>query len=710
MIPESTRIELLALCCRLVGNNYQSEYLVDYLRKHRLSIDADFIERVRTILLQFQTLEYFLSNWTQVKSELEFDSLFLVLDEGNTVDAVLRLKNRRRDWKKIKKLVIKSLEEYKPLIPGESRRMNDEVVSIVEKFLGSRGTFADIPLRKVNRELLEFNDNIGQGSNGIVKQGLLRGVKVAIKQLHDENFDDILREATVLHQRNLPGVIRFYGVDDENIPTMIVMEWGVCSLSDWLYKPETRKKMGHLSFNMKLLALTQCASTLSFLHSVNLVHRDIKPSNIIIMPSRNVKLTDFGLAKLGSDVFEQPQPGRDSVRDVNGSRGTSLRGTEPYIAPELIINDSPYTYSTATDMYAFGVMMNEVLSGVRPYDQQTNIQAAMIKSEGHLRPHLFSVPSRYSEYQNFLSTIVERSWHSNPSIRFEANIVALQLEDYWKDLFYFPTVSNADKVVNVSKVLFASSFTSLGYYTGELVSNLRHGTGEFEFLSGNKYTGQWHNDVMHGKGRSIINGEVYDGEWMDGFRHGHGIHSVAGEVYEGQFEYGFRMGQGVCTFRDGSKYDGAWNIDMDGEGVLSYCDGSSYSGDWKEGLREGHGMWTGSTNRSYIGEWKRDKKDGVGVLRFENGDVYDGEWEQDEKSGTGVYKFANGGKYVGSWRKDKREGYGEQISPDGKVIRGEWIEDAGKVSCRSRVPIYNASSSNQTLQMHCEVTITVLIE
>ena len=105
------------------------------------------------------------------------------------------------------------------------------------------------------------------------------------------------------------------------------------------------------------LFLTVC-DAVQHAHQHLVVHRDLKPSNVLVTPDGNVKLLDFGIAKLldpeGADLL-QTAP----------LTGTGLRLMTPaYAAPEQVRNDA---VTTATDVYALGVMLYELLAGERPF-------------------------------------------------------------------------------------------------------------------------------------------------------------------------------------------------------------------------------------------------------------------------------------------------------------------------------------------------------
>jgi len=148
-------------------------------------------------------------------------------------------------------------------------------------------------------------------------------------------------------------------------------------------------------------------------------------------------------------------------------------------------------------------------------------------------------------------------------------------------------------------------------------------------------------------------------------------------LYTGQWnEKGHRHGRGICTYSDGSKYEGYWRNDKrNGKGRLIYNNGDVYEGDWINDKAEGYGVFTYLDDSQYKGEWKDNVKHGKGVFTWNDGKKYDGEWNNDSKHGKGVCIWADGKKYDGEWKNNERHGKGVCILADGNKYHGEWKND-----------------------------------
>lgn len=135
---------------------------------------------------------------------------------------------------------------------------------------------------------------------------------------------------------------------------------------------------------------------------------------------------------------------------------------------------------------------------------------------------------------------------------------------------------------------------SEGYYEGQFRFYLRNGHGTLVYqVTGDKYVGQFKNDVFHGRGtRDWLDGSRYEGEWRMGNKHGHGLYtSDIGLKYEGEWQDGKRHGYGRQDFDNGDVYAGNWlNGQLSGKGLYTFANGDRYEGYWKMGWYEGHGV------------------------------------------------------------------------------------------------------------------------
>jgi tetratricopeptide (TPR) repeat protein len=179
---------------------------------------------------------------------------------------------------------------------------------------------------------------------------------VAVKLLHRSGDDSLSRrrfaqERQILVRLQHPHIARFLdgGVGDDGQP------WYALELIDG--EPITRHVENRAaSLRERLALLAQVCDAVQFAHQNLVLHRDLKPANILVDRAGQVKLLDFGIAKLLHNESEAEPETR------TGTQGRAY--TPDYAAPEQIRGDA---VSTATDLYALGVVAFELLTGRRPF-------------------------------------------------------------------------------------------------------------------------------------------------------------------------------------------------------------------------------------------------------------------------------------------------------------------------------------------------------
>jgi serine/threonine-protein kinase len=152
------------------------------------------------------------------------------------------------------------------------------------------------------------------------------------------------REARAAGRRFHPNIVAIWDFGDDNGTPFLVMELVEGQSLDQLIK-----SCGSLEPRRSVAIITQVLSALGFAHASGIVHRDIKPSNIMVLQGDQVKVADFGIARLEASEFT-----------IVGD----LLGTPAYMAPEQL-SGSPIDHRT--DLFATGVILFEMLTGVKPF-------------------------------------------------------------------------------------------------------------------------------------------------------------------------------------------------------------------------------------------------------------------------------------------------------------------------------------------------------
>ncbi len=178
--------------------------------------------------------------------------------------------------------------------------------------------------------------------------------RVALKLLRPGLADPNLRqrftrERQILARLGHPHIARLLdaGISTDNQPYLALEYVEGEPITDWCRSRD-------LDTEARLKLFLQVCEAVSHAHANLIVHRDLKPSNIMVTPLDEVRLLDFGIAKL----LDGSEPGRDSTR-------TEVRAfTLHYAAPEQIRGE-PVT--TMTDVYSLGVVLYELLAETKPY-------------------------------------------------------------------------------------------------------------------------------------------------------------------------------------------------------------------------------------------------------------------------------------------------------------------------------------------------------
>jgi serine/threonine-protein kinase len=213
-------------------------------------------------------------------------------------------------------------------------------------------------------------EKIGQGGMGEVflAQDTTLDRKVALKFLPEELQEDpsarqrFLREAKSAAALDHPYICHIHEVGEVEGKSFISMEY---------VQGETLKdklSQGPLPLKDALGKATEVAEALEEAHKQGIVHRDLKPSNIMLTPQGHVKVMDFGLAKRVTPVEGEEQ----EITTALTKQGSTL-GTVPYMSPEQVRGQ---VVDTRSDIFSFGVVLYEMLSGVNPFKGDTSVDTA----------------------------------------------------------------------------------------------------------------------------------------------------------------------------------------------------------------------------------------------------------------------------------------------------------------------------------------------
>lgn len=225
-----------------------------------------------------------------------------------------------------------------------------------------------ISMRKITAQAFgryELRESVGSGHFGNVWRAfdtqLLREVALKIPRYVGAEAKDrslFFREARATARLNHPGIVTVYEVGEQ--------EYCVYIISEFVYGGTLQGllKQGKPSVFRAIEYAEQILSALDHAHTNNIIHRDLKPGNILITADGALKIADFGLAK-------QPRvsPATTGVEDEDLTQEGRVFGTLAYMSPEQA-RGAHSVLDHRTDIYAFGVILYEMLTGKRPYSIQ----------------------------------------------------------------------------------------------------------------------------------------------------------------------------------------------------------------------------------------------------------------------------------------------------------------------------------------------------
>lgn len=239
---------------------------------------------------------------------------------------------------------------------------------------------------------IKFQERIASGAFGDLYKGTYCGQDVAIKILRNvqddsQQYQEFLQEVSIMRKVRHKNVVQFIGACTRKPNLCIVVEYMPGgSVYDYM------RRAGPLKLATLLKVSVEICRGMDYLHKRKIAHRDLKAANLLMDETGVVKIADFGVAR---------------IMDTAGVM-TAETGTYRWMAPE-VIEHKPY--GEKADVFSFGILLWELLTGRVPYDDMTPLQAAVGVVQKGLRP---AVPQTTPPA---LANVMAQCWVREPQAR-----------------------------------------------------------------------------------------------------------------------------------------------------------------------------------------------------------------------------------------------------------------------------------------------------
>ncbi|CAI8597668.1 unnamed protein product [Vicia faba] len=262
---------------------------------------------------------------------------------------------------------------------------------------------------------LFIGSKFASGRHSRIYRGVYKQMDVAIKLVSQPEEDEDLAaflekqftsEVGLLLRLRHPNILTFIAACKKPPVFCIITEYlAGGSLRKYLHQQEPHSVPHELVLKLAL----DIARGMEYLHSEGILHRDLKSENLLLDEDMCVKVADFGISCLESQC--------------GSAKG--FTGTYRWMAPEMIKEKH---HTKKVDVYSFGIVLWELLTGLTPFDNMTPEQAAFAVSYKNARPPL------PSECPWAFSNLINRCWSSNPKKRPHFVEIVSILERFAKSL------------------------------------------------------------------------------------------------------------------------------------------------------------------------------------------------------------------------------------------------------------------------------------
>jgi hypothetical protein len=272
-----------------------------------------------------------------------------------------------------------------------------------------RRALAAVKVAQAPAERLEVaEDVLGVGGMSVVRRGTQTALRreVAVKELPEKSAKqehaaiELLQEAWITGRLEHPNVVPVYDLtlDGEGRPRLVMKRIEGERWTELMRDPElVRERFGATdAMSWHLGVFMQVCHAVHFAHERGVIHRDIKPDNVMVGPYGEVYVLDWGIAVASGEGSVLPE-----------HEGTSIAGTPPYMAPEMIEGRK---VTLRTDVYLLGGLLYELVTGKPPH-YGTSLKEIAKKV-------LISKPPIPPDTEPELAALIRKALARNPADRF----------------------------------------------------------------------------------------------------------------------------------------------------------------------------------------------------------------------------------------------------------------------------------------------------
>ncbi|WP_085297959.1 serine/threonine-protein kinase [Cognaticolwellia mytili] len=264
----------------------------------------------------------------------------------------------------------------------------------------------DKSLPQYTRERLLGEGGMGKvylaTDNQLQRQVAIKELTAPIKnQTQGENVDLVLKEARLLARVNHRNIIQIYNIHDQDGKTSLVMEY---------FKSKTLTQFQNETITtlvQKLDLLTQLAAGLAQAHRSDIIHCDLKPTNILVNEQGELKITDFGIARLTGN--------KKTVSPIHQSLDTAEYGCLFFMSPEQI---KQQVVDYRSDIFSLGIIAYQLMVGSHPFGKGSTLEVAnriCQQTPEHAKNLMIATPSALTDLlmEMLIKPVEERTLTAN---------------------------------------------------------------------------------------------------------------------------------------------------------------------------------------------------------------------------------------------------------------------------------------------------------